>query len=100
MDAIQKARTDLGKPISFTSAHRCSWHNARVGGAPLSQHKLLALDIPLQGHDPKALQAALKRAGFKGFGYYETFIHVDMGRVRFWSQNTKVKLKWRQILSD
>mgnify|MGYP003667875523 CR=1 FL=1 len=24
--------------------------------------------------------------GFKGFGYYQTFLHVDLGRPRFWGQ--------------
>ena len=78
-DAIQKARTILGAPVRITSAHRCALHNARVGGAPLSEHKKIALDIQIdiRGHDLSKLKAALVQAGFNSFGYYSTFIHAD-----------------------
>jgi len=83
-DRIQWVRTNLGLPINFNSAHRCDLHNVRVGGAPLSQHKKLAVDIDLEGHDRRELAAYCKAAGFTGFGYYNTFLHVDLGRTRFW----------------
>lgn len=83
-DRIQWVRTAVGKPMRFNSAHRCSLHNIRVGGAPLSEHKTLAVDINLNGHDRLELAAYCKAAGFTGFGYYNTFLHVDLGRKRFW----------------
>ncbi|MFI2810156.1 D-Ala-D-Ala carboxypeptidase family metallohydrolase [Microbulbifer sp. JSM ZJ756] len=84
MDALQAVRDEIKRPIRINSGHRCALHNARVGGAPLSQHKLIAFDLSLAGHDRLALRDACKRAGFTGFGYYRTFLHVDPGRRRFW----------------
>jgi len=53
-----------------------------VGGAPLSQHLRLAADISLVGHDKRALLLACRRAGFTSFGFYNTFLHIDLGRPR------------------
>lgn len=96
MDALQAVRDMIGAPIRLNSGHRCAIHNAHVGGAPLSQHKLLAFDISLQGHDPPALRAACGRAGFKGFGFYATFLHVDMGPRRQWYGNQHASEVWRR----
>jgi len=95
MDRLQQARTVVGRPFFIHSAHRCALHNARVGGAPLSQHLKLAVDIGLYGHDPRDLHRACKQAGFRGFGFYQTFIHVDLGRKRFWYGNKKAKQLWQ-----
>jgi uncharacterized protein YcbK (DUF882 family) len=71
--------------VQILSGHRCPIHNARVGGAPLSRHKIhIAFDINLAGHDLAGLLAACRQAGFTGFGYYQTFLHVDHGRPRRW----------------
>jgi hypothetical protein len=92
LDAIQAVRSSLGKPLRINSAHRCALHNARVGGAPLSQHKKIAFDISLHGHDREALKAACREAGFTGFGHYGTFLHVDMGRPRWWASTAGRRL--------
>lgn len=86
MDALQKARSRLGRPLRINSAYRDPVHNALVGGAPRSKHKEgHAFDVALAGHDRAALIAALRDAGFRGFGLrYRTFVHVDMGRRRTW----------------
>ena len=84
IDRLQYARTSVGKPFKINSAHRSWEHNLAVGGAPLSQHRRLAADISLRGHDKHELRIVLREAGFKAFGYYNSFIHVDMGRPRFW----------------
>lgn len=95
MDALQMARDQIGRPLHILSAHRCSLHNARVGGAPKSQHLQLAVDIALHGHDPGALHAALANAGFMGFGFYTTFIHADMGPTRQWFGTRKARTQWQ-----
>ena len=77
MDRLQAARTAAGRAFRINSGHRCPIHNARVGGAPMSQHKRIAFDISLRGHKPAGLLAACRRAGFTGFGFYRTFLHVD-----------------------
>ncbi|PHS40898.1 MAG: peptidase M15 [Robiginitomaculum sp.] len=95
MDRLQQARKTVGRPFQIFSAHRCALHNARVGGAPLSQHLKLAVDIGLYGHNPPLLHRACRDAGFRGFGFYQTFIHVDLGRTRFWYGNIKAKKIWQ-----
>ena len=95
MDALQAARDRVGRPFRILSGHRCSLHNARVGGAPRSQHLRLAVDIGLHGHDPGALHAALRASGFTGFGFYSTFIHADMGPPRHWFGSAKAKQQWQ-----
>jgi len=95
MDRLQYARALATRPFRIHSAHRCSLHNARIGGAPLSQHLKLAVDIGLAGHDPHVLYQACKTAGFKGFGFYQTFLHIDLGRRRSWYGNIKAKQLWQ-----
>ena len=87
LDAIQTARNEIAAPLVINSAHRCVIHNARIGGAPLSQHKKIAFDVNLAGHDRMALFEILRQAGFSGFGFYRSFIHADMGRPRNWFGN-------------
>ncbi len=98
MDRLQWARTQCGRPFHILSAHRCALHNARVGGAPLSQHLRLAADISLRGHDLADLLAALRMAGFTGFGFYTTFLHADLGRKRHWFGNRKAQQLWQIYL--
>ena len=86
MDQIQSAREDLGRPLHINSAHRCWWYNAspRIGGAPLSAHKKLALDVSTRGHDRHEIRDLLRRHGFSTFGLYRTFIHTDVRPGRRW----------------
>ena len=63
MDRLQKARDLAGRPFHIHSAHRCSLHNARIGGAPLSQHLKLAADIGLAGHIQQAALPSLPSGG-------------------------------------
>ena len=95
MDALEAMRLDVGRPMQVLSGHRCALHNARVGGAPRSEHLKLAADIALRGHNPAALAAAAKRAGFTGFGYYSTFLHIDMGGPRSWHGTQRAKQLWQ-----
>jgi len=92
---LQAARDQIGRPFHILSAHRCSLHNARVGGAPRSEHLKLAVDIALGGHDRAQLLAALRGAGFTGFGFYTTFIHADMGRSRRWFGTHTARTLWQ-----
>ena len=77
LDRLQALRDRIGKPLIVTSAHRCALWNAAVGGAPHSQHKRIAVDLSLQGHDRRALLQAAQHAGFTGFGLAQTFLHLD-----------------------
>lgn len=81
---LQLMREIVGKPFTINCAARCPLHNARVGGAPRSQHRstdniqATAFDISLVGHDKQEMIRAAEQAGFGGIGIsYRTFIHVD-----------------------
>lgn len=81
---LQLVRDIVGKPLVINCAARCPLHNARVGGAPRSQHRstlniqATAFDISLIGHDKAELIKAAKLAGFGGIGSsYYTFLHLD-----------------------
>ncbi len=97
---LQNLRDVLGKPLRITSAYRCPVHNANVGGAPLSQHKLgKAFDITTRGYseaDRKLLKDTAADIGFTGFGGYNSFLHVDIGRRRHWGQSWAVPARFRQ----
>jgi len=84
LDMLQRARELVGRPIRLNSGHRCVIHNARVRGAPLSQHKKIAFDVSLYDHNPQRLLACLREAGFSTFGFYRTFIHTDIRPGRRW----------------
>jgi hypothetical protein len=80
LDGLEALRAQMG-PLRVNSGHRCALHNAAIGGAPLSQHKAIAADISLSGHDPVDLAVGAVAVGFKGIGFGRTFLHVD-ARVR------------------
>ncbi|MGH1371147.1 MAG: D-Ala-D-Ala carboxypeptidase family metallohydrolase [Cellvibrionaceae bacterium] len=84
LNRIQLARTGSGKAFKINSAHRCWLNNIRVGGAPLSQHKRIAFDISLFGHEPNELLRSCKEAGFTTFGFYRSFLHTDIRPNRIW----------------
>jgi len=101
LDALEALRQRLAAPLRINSAHRCALHNARVGGAPLSLHKRLAFDIALAGHDPAGLLQAARAAGFSGFGFGQTFLHLDTReRPAHWFYGARSKAKWTSVLSS
>jgi len=101
LDALERLHARLGAPLVITSGHRCALHNARVGGAPLSLHKRLAFDIALGGHDPARLLAAARASGFTGFGFGQTFLHLDTrARPAHWFYGQRSKQQWTSVLSS
>lgn len=98
MDALQSVRKNLNKPVIINSGHRCFLRNALVGGRPRSAHKRIAFDISLDNQDD--LEKVLyycSNFGFKGFGFYRTFLHVDMKSVRYWSTNGGREV-WKDLI--
>jgi len=84
IDKLQRVRNILQRPVIINSAARCPIHNAKVGGAPKSQHRATlnrpstAFDISLKGHEKEDIISAARIARFKGFGInYNYFVHVD-----------------------
>lgn len=91
MDRLQHVRDIMDKPLIINSAYRTEQYNKSVGGSPRSMHlKGKAFDISTVSSrgkkrlDRKELYKAALKAGFTGFGFYDTFLHVDTGRKRSW----------------
>ncbi|HEX3653711.1 MAG TPA: D-Ala-D-Ala carboxypeptidase family metallohydrolase [Rhizomicrobium sp.] len=98
LDAIECLRRTMNAPLVIDSGHRCALHNARVGGAPLSLHKQLAFDVALSGHDPARLEHAAHESGFRGFGYGQSFLHLDTrARTARWFYGNRSKSKWASL---
>ena len=73
---LQQLREDLNASITITSAYRCPSHNAAVGGASHSQHKLgAATDLQVSGMSPDEVADACEK--FNGLGRYNSFTHID-----------------------
>lgn len=92
LSGLDDLRSLLGHPIRLSSAFRSTYHNSKIGGAPLSAHSIKAqkgaasaFDIVLEGRDKETIRKVAQDVGFKGFGMrYQTFVHIDMGRRRQW----------------
>ena len=91
LDKLEDLRVSLDAPLSVLSAARCPTHNARVGGAPLSQHRSTerhpstAFDIMSPGVSLDEIAAMSENVGFGGIGRYKTFVHCDdRGRRARW----------------
>jgi len=89
VDALQALRERLDRAMPVLSAYRCPFHNARVGGAPLSRHKMGdAFDIRTTGWpsgERERLVGLARSLGWGGVGLYRTFVHLDLGKRRSWS---------------
>jgi uncharacterized protein YcbK (DUF882 family) len=83
----QEIRTELGAPLSVSSAYRPRWYNSAVGGAPNSAHlRAAAIDLNAQTSDDglrlKSIAEKLWKANrFAGMGFYRNVprrIHIDV----------------------
>lgn len=95
VDPMSMSKLDVFREIigvSFTpnSAYRSEEHNKNVGGAPNSYHrKGQAFDIPIKkGMSREDIHRVAKQVGFTGFGDYNSFVHIDTGRARYWDKRT------------
>jgi zinc D-Ala-D-Ala carboxypeptidase len=83
-------RGRLGFPLIVSSVFRSPYFNSKVGGSPRSFHLFgLAADISIINQDRNLIHRLAKDLGFTGFGFYRSFLHVDLGRKREWG-----KEKW------
>ena len=97
LDALQRLRRLLNRPVLLTSAHRSRVHNRMVGGAVNSEHLKLAVEFSLKGHEPRTLLGAAKEAGFTTFGFYKTFLHCDLRPNRRWATK-EGKKTWKRLV--
>lgn len=73
--------------ITINSAYRNPKLNAAVGGKKKSLHMLgWAADIRIDGVSTKKLKDYAVKLGIGGVGYYpsKSFVHIDIGEVRYW----------------
>lgn len=87
MDALQRLRDAMKRPIIITSYYRDPDYNASVGGAEASRHMSgMAVDTTTycteMGRWSLIHHASV--AGFRGFGIYKGFTHLDTGPHRVW----------------
>ena len=99
-DMAQDVRTMLGASVTINSAHRCVFWNVYVGGAPLSEHKTIALDLAVGNHDRVRLFDNALAAGFSAFGFYQTFLHVGRRPGKRWASGEKARTLWKNSLAS
>lgn len=95
---LQIIRDHFGKPVTITSAYRCSKHNKAVGGASGSNHvKGMAADIKVKDVAPAEVAKYAESIGIRGIGLYETskdgyFVHIDTRTKKsFWYGQKQAK---------
>lgn len=82
-------RDELGEPISLSSAYRCHLHPAEsIKSVPGTHNRGVAFDITVPwGEKRMRIIDIAIRLGFKGFGFANSFIHIDTGSDKFRSWN-------------
>lgn len=93
IDRLQAMRDKLGKAITIVSGYRTVEYNAKIGGAPKSQHlEGKAADIKVSGISPLDLAKVAESVGFKGIGIYtyngNSFLHVDVRATKSYWKDT------------
>ncbi len=102
--AAQIIRDFYGVPCVITSSYRPSWYNSSIGGVPGSQHiRKRAIDITIKDTHAQAdygnqiathgdLYQQLISVGIRGFGLYDTFLHIDTRESSAMWDNRKKKI--------
>lgn len=92
---LQKAAKEAGiirSHLILNSGFRSQQYNTKVGGAKGSQHlQGNAIDLTWPGFNSRGddllkFVRLAREIGFKGIGYYNSFVHVDIGPARSWDQ--------------
>lgn len=95
LSMLEALRSELGnKPVvvGSGSAYRTPEHNEalRKRGVKAAKHSYhmrgIACDVSMANHDPNQFEAAARKVGFTGFGFYPErgFMHIDIGPAREW----------------
>lgn len=87
LDALQRLRDSLKRPVIVTSYFRDLKYNREVGGAEDSYHLAgRAVDTTTYAAELGrwTLWHHASKAGFKGLGLYDGFTHLDTGPHRVW----------------
>lgn len=91
VEMLEAIREIIGEPIIVTSGCRCSEHNKKVGGSPLSYHlRGGAADITCESGAEKLFKAVklawldnkIPQLRFCYINEKENYLHLDCGRKR------------------
>ena len=87
IDALEKLRAIVGKPLVINSGFRCKTHNAKIGGAVDSRHTFGdAADVktPSELTDEQFAKLAEQVEAFRtgGIGIYSGRVHLDVRKIR------------------
>ncbi len=92
-DKLQKIREHFGVPVTINSAYRTTTYNKKVGGASGSYHlKGQAFDIVVKGKTPEEVARYAQQIGVTGIIQYNTFVHVDSRKTKYWARNDNGKV--------
>ena len=83
VEALDRLRKDIGKPVAITSGFRCADHNRSVGGRTNSAHtKGMAADIKVGSSDYRhdVLEAIFRIGLFNRVGIAKDFVHIDLDK--------------------
>lgn len=83
---LQRLRNLFGSAVGISSSYRFKEYNKSIKGATSSEHiKGNALDTyPINGDIKGWLRCILKHKKTGGVGQYNTFVHIDCEKTRFW----------------
>ena len=92
IDLLSKLQSNFGahRPFEVFSAYRSPETNAMLASCEegVAAHSLhmqgMAADIRLTGVGLRSLRYSAKSLRLGGVGSYRSFVHVDVGRVRYW----------------
>lgn len=79
LQKLQELREKIGKPLTLTSAYRCSQHPVeRIKVTPGRHHEGVAFDIKVKGgiERREIVQVAMEM-GWNGIGVHDEFVHID-----------------------
>ena len=85
-----KSRVNSDKEIQIISGYRSPAYNGHLvnQGRNVSRNSLhlkgLAIDFAIEGIGNNTLSALAKSFAVGGVGKYPDFVHIDVGRVRYW----------------
>jgi uncharacterized protein YcbK (DUF882 family) len=92
LQAAAKREGIIDSYLILNSGFRNQQYNTAVGGAKQSQHLSgLAADLTWPGFSGRSEKvdqfvSLARKEGFRGIGYYNSFIHVDIGPDRSWDK--------------
>ncbi len=85
---LELVRLRFGEPVNINSGFRCDKHNAAIGGATHSYHKLgQAADIWIKRVEPEEIYKYLCDLFPVGYGFIcyskKGFVHIDVRSVKW-----------------